>query len=132
MKLHLILAGSLLVALLCVPSVVHAHSITVEVGRVAVLLNGGSALEVDVTVTCPKTRIPLEAFVYVVQNGNESQFAGIPVVCRGFARRYIVNVPAGERPFTRARAVASAFMLATIGDTSATESGDDNRPLLIR
>jgi hypothetical protein len=131
MKLHLGLAASL-VALLCVPSVVDAHSITVEVGRVAAFLNGGNALEVDVTVTCPKTRIPLEAFVYVVQNGNESEFAAIPVVCRGFARTYIVRVRAGERLFTRARAVASAFVLATIGDTEDTESGDDNRPLLIR
>jgi hypothetical protein len=106
--------------------------ITVEVARVATRLNNGTAVEVDVTVTCAPWKTPLEAFVYVTQNGNETEFAPIPVVCRGFPRTYIVRVPTGEAQIRRGNAQASAYVLLLLADGANTESGDDTRPLKIR
>jgi hypothetical protein len=48
----------------------------------ATLVEGGAAVLVDVTVRCAGGSDVLEAFVYVTQDGQQSQFVPIPVRLR--------------------------------------------------
>lgn len=78
----------------------------------ATLVDGGTAVLVDVTVRCAGGSDVLEAFVYVTQDGQQSQFVPIPVRCGGRARTYTVRVPAPEgTTFHAGTASASGFVL---------------------
>jgi hypothetical protein len=126
------LFGAVLAVLWGAPTAALANAVIVEISRVGTRLDRGAFVELDVTVTCRTGRIVLEAFVYIVQSGSQSQFAPIPVTCRSYPRTYIVKVPAGETPLTRGAANASAYVLLERPAAEDTETGDDSRPLLIR
>jgi hypothetical protein len=78
----------------------------------AALVDGGAAVLVSATVKCAGGSDVLEAFVYVTQDGQQSQFVPIPVRCGGRARTYIMRVPAPEgTTFHAGEASASGFVL---------------------
>ena len=78
----------------------------------AMLVEGGDAVLVGVTVRCAGGSDVLEAFVYVSQDGQQSAFVPIPVRCGGRARTYVVRVPAPEGfAFHAGTASASGFVL---------------------
>ena len=114
----LIGAAALLAAL--VVAAPAAAAPTAEIAPDAKRLKGGKFAAVAVTVTCGSGETVLEAFVYLVQNGNQSPFAPIrDVVCDGTAHVYVVTVaaPTGER-FRRGEARASGYVLTNQGSTS--------------
>ena len=108
-------------------------SVTVELGRRATLLEGGQAIVTEVEVACSPGREILEAFVYVTQDGHQSQFAGIPVRCTGQPRSYLVTVRAfADQPFHAGEAYASAYVLVYDRATGMTQSGQASRTIEIR
>ena len=109
-------------------------SLVVKIKRHATLREGGQVVNVKVKVACDPARGEvLEAFVYVTQDGNESDFAGIPVVCDNKLRTYKVRVAAfPESPLRRGKARASAYVLQVDPVTEETTSGQDTRIILIR
>jgi hypothetical protein len=109
------------------------ESVIVELGKRAELIADGQAVEVEVEVTCALGWEVLEAFGYVVQDGNQSQFAGIPVKCKNKLREYVIRVSAfPESPFHQGEAIASAFVLLIDPATGTTESDGDTRTIEIR
>jgi hypothetical protein len=105
-------------------------TVVVELGTEAALLDDGRAIELQVAVSCPKRHDVLEAFVYVGQDGNQSQFAGIPVRCKGKLRQYVVRVLAfPDAPFHPGQANASAYVLVYDPDTGMTQSGSDGQTI---
>jgi hypothetical protein len=56
------------------------------------LIQGGKAVVVQVTVTCPTGGEVLEAFLYVNQDGNQGEFAFFQPICDGSA--HTMTVPA--------------------------------------
>ena len=90
--------------------------LTAEIAKKATLADDGQAVLVTVTVTCPSGSELLEAFVYIVQDGNTSQFAGLPVVCDGTAQTVTVRVPTLEMPFQTGKARASGYVVLSTGD----------------
>lgn len=78
----------------------------------ASLVDGGAAVLVDVIVSCAGGSDVLEAFVYVTQGDQQSQFVPIPVRCGGRARSYTVRVPApAGTAFQAGRASVSGYIL---------------------
>ena len=57
-----------LVVLLTPPAAAQA-TLAVEISKKATLLDGGQAVDVQVTVMCSAGEVVLEAFVYVTQEG---------------------------------------------------------------
>jgi hypothetical protein len=111
------------------------ESVTVKIYPQATLVAEGQAVEVTVKVACDlSSGEVLEAFVYVVQDGNQSNFAAIPVVCDGRQHESLIRVamfPDGLA-FHRGTAIASAFVLLLDPVTGGTVSGDDTRTVKIR
>jgi hypothetical protein len=62
-------------ALLLAPRAAAQEALAVEVAPTARLIQGGKAVVVQVTVTCPTGAEVLEAFLYVNQDGNQGEFA---------------------------------------------------------
>jgi hypothetical protein len=109
------------------------ESVIVEIGKKATLIGDGQAVEVEVEVTCARGREVLEAFVYVVQDSNQSQFAGIPVKCNNKPRESIITVSAfPESSFHQGEAVATAYILLIDPATGTTEADGDTRTIDIR
>ena len=78
----------------------------------ASLAGGGTAVVVQVSVTCAGGSDVLEAFVYVTQDGESSPFTAIPVRCSPSGRTYAVRVPAPEGSvFHAGTASASGYVL---------------------
>ena len=96
---------------------VASAAVSAEIAKKGDIIQGGAAVLVDVTVACSAGSEVLEAFVYVVQDGNTSQFAGLPVVCDGTAQTVTVRVPTLEMPFQTGKARASGYVLLTTGDS---------------
>jgi len=97
-----------------------AHgTLSARITRHGRLVDGGQAVIVRVRVACPAGVEVLEAFVYVTQDGNESQFAPIPLVCQDRPRTYRIRVEAQELPFHRGRARASGYVLLANDDTTS-------------
>jgi hypothetical protein len=110
------------------------ESITVKIGKPARLVKGGQAVDLRVKVTCPSSHEVLEAFAYVVQNGNESNFAFMPLICDGRPRQYAVRAtvfPDSPR-FRRGDATATVFILLLNPSTGETESGQASQPIQLR
>lgn len=91
------------------------ESVTFKIGKNSVLLDGGQAVRVTVTASCSAGGAVLESFVYVVQDGNQSQFAGIPLQCDGARHRFTVRVNALDFLFHEGPAQASGFVLLASG-----------------
>jgi hypothetical protein len=92
-------------------------TLTANIQRNATLVSS-QAVSLKVSVRCPSGAEVLEAFVYIVQDGNQSQFAGIPVVCDGSTQRFTVTVNAfPETPFHVGPAQASGFVLLLSGES---------------
>jgi hypothetical protein len=98
------------------------ETVTATIGKKATLVDDGQAVLVTVTVACAAGSEVLEAFVYVTQDGNTSQFAGIPVVCDGTAHTFTVRVPALDSPLHLGKATASGYVLVTSGTGTASAS----------
>ncbi len=110
-----------------------AQAVTVQLGSEATLIERGQAVLLPVQVSCPKKYVTLEAFVYVTQDGNTSQFAGIPLVCEKKLQTFIVRVPAFEEaPFHTGAANATAYVLLEHPKKGDTLQGGDTRPITIR
>ena len=131
-----VLLSSLLALLVVTPTTpTHAKAdVTVKLAKKATLIEGGRAVLVEVKVACdPAAGRPIEAFLYVVQDGNQSQFAGIPVRCDRKPHKYDVRVRAFEEsPFHRGPARSSAYILLLNEATGTTVSGQDSQNIMIR
>jgi hypothetical protein len=103
----------------------------VSVGRI---VDDGQAVRVHVLVRCalPGVQV-LEAFIYVVQDGRQSNFAGLPVTCgpRPRIQLLTVRVSALDFSFQRGTAQASAFILLLDPVTQQTVSAGDSRALTL-
>ena len=88
-----------------------------EIEKKATLVEGGAAVLVRIAVTCPAGSEVLESFVYVVQDGNTSNFAPVPVACDSTSRTYTVRVNATDFRFERGKARASGYVLLASGES---------------
>jgi hypothetical protein len=101
--------------------------ITFSVDPIAVASADATSLTVRVIVACPANYTVLEAFVYVTQGGQQSNFVGIPLTCRPRGTEYELTVPAlGGAAWTAGPASLSGFVLlerkGTTLSTSPTET----------
>ena len=103
------------------------ESLTVNLEKQKVkLVAGGQAVAVRVEVTCSQGSTILESLLYIVQDGNTSEFSSIPVVCDGILHEYVVRVRAfPETLFHRGKAISSAYVL--LADPEGTSAGDTER-----
>jgi hypothetical protein len=106
-------------AMLLTPPAAAQATLAVEIGKKATLLDGGQAVDVRVTVTCPAGGVVLEAFVYVTQEGNESQFAFFQPICDGNPHSFTVRAEALDFVFHRGKARASGYLLLESGETTS-------------
>ena len=83
------------------------------------ILEGGHAVHVSVTASCPEGEEVLEAFVYVTQGGNQSRFAGVSVTCNGRRQPRQVRVAAQDFLFQRGSVRASGYMLLASGASTS-------------
>ena len=94
----------------------HAEStLAVEIEKKAVLVSPTEVM-VTGTVTCPAGATVVEAFLYVVQDGNQSQFAALPVVCDGSPHEFGVTVTTIDFVFSKGKAQVSSFVLLETGE----------------
>jgi hypothetical protein len=132
----LLLSSLLLFGPLSASSVSAAQGITVALKANATLLEEGQAVQVRVRATCPTGYTVLEAFVYIGQEGNESDFAFIPLACQDKQkpRDFVIRVPMfpDNPPFHPGDATATAFVLIEDPATGDTLSGGDNRAIRIK
>lgn len=90
------------------------QQLSVTIGKTATLVEGGQAVELRIRTVCAIEAVQvLEAFVYVTQDGNTSQFAPIPVSCgdRSKPQKAIVRVPALDFLFHEGEANVSGYIL---------------------
>lgn len=108
--------------------------LTVNVGKQARLVDEGRAVYIEVRITCSSDREVLEAFAYVVQNGNESDFGSIPLACADKPRHYLVraSVFPDNPAFQPGEATATAVVLLSDPLTGDTESREDSQQIKIR
>jgi hypothetical protein len=98
------------------PRVAAQETLAFQIGKKATLVNGGQAVDVQATVTCPAGAAVLEAFLYVTQEGNQSQFASLQPVCDGAPHTFMVRAQAVGFVFHRGRAQVSGYLLLTTGE----------------
>jgi hypothetical protein len=116
------------------PALAH-QALTVHILRVGKVLDGGLAVRVHVLAKCTLQGMEvLEAFVYVGQDGHQSNFAGLPVSCGTRPRVQVLTVRVSALDFTfhKGRATASAFVLVVDPVTRQTQSAGDTGPLWLR
>lgn len=90
------------------------QQLSIHIWKTATLVDGGQAVELKIKTICAVVGVEvLEAFVYVTQDGNQSQFAPIPVSCGNDSKsqKSIVRVPALDFLFHEGEANASAYIL---------------------
>jgi hypothetical protein len=117
LRILVVLVGVL--GVLVVPRAAAQGSLAFEVAKKATLIDGGQAVELQVTVTCPTGGVVLEAFVYVTQDGNESQFAPVQPICDGTPHNFTVRAHALDFLFHRGKARASGYLLLTTGESTS-------------
>jgi hypothetical protein len=99
------------------------QSLRLDIFKHAVLQDGGAAVEVALKTHCPVGNEVLEAFMYVVHNGNQSLFAGVPIACDGKLHHHRVRVAAfPDNLFAEGEAQASGFVLILDPATGETQS----------
>jgi hypothetical protein len=110
-------------ALLLAPPAAAQEAPVVEIAQTARLVQGGKAVAVQVTVTCPTGAEVLEAFLYVNQDGNQGQFASFQPICDGSPHTFMVRAQPIDFRYHAGQAQVSAFVLLTSGaSTSPTQA----------
>jgi hypothetical protein len=99
-----------------------SESLSAKIKPQATLEDKGQVVRVVLNVRCPSGYDPLEAFVYVTQEGNESDFAFFPLTCNDKVQKVKVRVPIfpDNPPFHRGAAQVSGYVLLenpTTGDS---------------
>jgi hypothetical protein len=89
------------------------------------IVEGGNAAQLRVGTVCLSGWEPLEAFVYLVQDGHQSQYGSIPITCDGVRHVYAVSVAALDVPFHEGEAAGTAYVLL-LGPGGETVSGQDD------
>jgi hypothetical protein len=95
------------------------ETLAFEIAKRARLVDGGQAVEVQVTVTYPAGAEVLEAFLYVTQDGNQSQFTFFQPVCDGNAHTFTVRTQAVDFVFHRGKARVSGYLLLATGESTS-------------
>ena len=110
--------------LLAVSSAQARESITVKIDNNATLIDGGEAVEVGMKISCPRGFEVLEAFMYVVQGENNSNFDFFPLICDGRKHNVVGLVSAAEDAplFRRGNASVSVYILLLNPNTGETLS----------
>ena len=107
-------------ALLLAPRAAAQETLAVEIAPTARLLQGGKAVAVQVTVTCPTGAEVLEAFLYVNQDGTQGQFASFQPICDGSPHTFTVRAePQSGFRYHVGEAQVSAFVLLTSGASTS-------------
>ena len=110
-------------ALLLAPPAVAQETLAVEIAPTARLIQGGKAVVVQVTVTCPTGAEVLEAFLYVNQDGNQGEFASFQPVCDDTPHTFMVRAQAVSFRYHVGEATVSGYVLLTSGaSTSPTQT----------
>jgi hypothetical protein len=127
----LVLAGLLSVGV--GPAVSAPDKVSVHIRRNATISDDGLHVVIKVRVRCPEEPPLLEAFAYLNQQGNESQFGGLNPTCDGRWHRMPVSVDSFEEaPFHPGRARATAFVLLCDEAGTVCVSGEDSRIVRLR
>jgi hypothetical protein len=121
LRILVVLVGVMTVLL--VPRAAAQETLAFQIGKKATLVDGGQAVDVQATVTCPAGAEVLEAFLYVTQDGNQSQFASLQPVCDGAPHTFTVRAQAVGFVFHRGKAQVSGYLLVTTGE-AISPTGD--------
>jgi hypothetical protein len=111
-----------------------AAPVVVDVTPEAKLVDGGRAALLRVKVRCPSRFRVLEAFAYLTQDGNQSDFSGMPATCDGRLHVFTVPVSAfqGEPAFHSGQATGTGFLLLVDKVTEHSRQAGDTQPLRLR
>jgi hypothetical protein len=113
LRIPVVLIG--LGALLLAPRAAAQEAPVVEIAPTARLLQGGKAVGVQVTVTCPTGAEVLEAFLYVNQDSNQGEFAFFQPICDGTPNTFVVLASAVGFRYHVGQAQVSGYVLLTSG-----------------
>jgi hypothetical protein len=91
--------------------------LALDIAKKATLGPGGQTVTVTVTATCPEGREVLEAFVYVTQDGNETQFGFFSLTCDSTPHTFVVELDAFDVTFHKGKARASGYLLLTTDES---------------
>lgn len=111
------------------------QQLSIAIGKKASLVDGGQGVEIRIRTVCGIDGVEVrEAFLYVTQNGNQSQFAPIPVSCSDKHRpqKATVVVPALDFLFQAGDANVSAYILAVDPVTGTDYSLNAGQVIRIR
>ena len=101
-----------------------APRLSVEVGDVGTIVEGGGAVIVSLTVRCPRGPYEvLEAHASASQD-SASGMGGFAPTCGGRARTYAVRVSSFGDPFVAGSATAGGFVLMLHRDGSTISASD--------
>jgi hypothetical protein len=106
-------------ALVLAPPAAAQSTLAVEIAPTARLIQGGKAVAVQVTVTCPTGADVLEAFLYVNQDGNQGQFAFFQPTCDDTPHTLTVRAQANGFRYHIGEAQVSAFVLLSSGASTS-------------
>jgi hypothetical protein len=121
LRILIVLIG--LGALALAPPAAAQETLAVEIAPTARLVQGGKAVVVQITVTCPTGAEVLEAFLYVNQDGNQGNFASFQPTCDDSPHTFMVRAQALGFRYHVGAAQVSAFVLLTSGaSTSPTQT----------
>jgi hypothetical protein len=110
-------------ALLLAPPAAAQEALAVEIAPAARLIQGGKAVVVQVTVTCPAGADVLEAFLYVNQDGNQGEFTSFQPTCDGTPHTFMVRAQAAGFRYHVGEATVSGYVLLASGaSTSPTQT----------
>jgi hypothetical protein len=105
--------------LLLAPRAAAQETLAVEIAPTARLLQGGKAVAVQVTVTCPTGAEVLEAFLYVNQDGNQGQFASFQPICDDTPHTFTVRAQANGFRYHVGEATVSGYVLLSSGASTS-------------
>ena len=117
LRILVILIG--LGALLLAPRAAAQEPLAVDIAPTARLLQGGKAVAVQVTVTCPTGAEVVEAFLYVNQDGNQGEFAFFHPTCDASPHTFPVRAQAVNFRYHVGQAQASANVLLSSGASTS-------------
>ena len=104
---------------LLAPPATAQDAVAVEIAPTARLIQGGKAVVVQVTVTCPTGAEVLEAFVYLNQDANQGEFASFQPVCDGTPHTFTVRAHAVGFRYHVGEATVSGYVLLTSGASAS-------------